>query len=258
VAKKTTRKKAAAPKKKKVAVPWQPSAALVFRARAILRRLVKAHPDWGPTLEFTTPFELLVATILAAQAQDEHINRVTRRLFVKYRRPADYVAVPVTELEVDVHETGFFRMKAKAIRTASEQLLAEFGGEVPGTMEDLVRLRGVGRKTASIVLGNAFGVPAVAVDRHVARVADRLRLVGAKGKDATEFSLRALYQKKDWVKATWCLVLHGRRICTPTPKCWVCPINDLCPYPKKTTDPDAPALRRMLPRRASPRPSRSR
>ena len=127
---------------KKAIPPWKPPAVLRTRARAILRRLEKAHPDWGPTLEFTSPFELLVATILAAQAQDEHINRVTRRLFVKYRRPADYVAVPVTELEADVHETGFFRMKAKAIRTASEQLLAEFGGEVPGTMEDLVRLRG--------------------------------------------------------------------------------------------------------------------
>ena len=244
------KRKARAPKK--TPLPWKPPADLRSRARAILRRLVKAHPDWGPTLTFSTPFELLVATILAAQAQDEHINRVTARLFLKYRGPADYVAVPEEELQQDVHETGFFRMKAKAIRTASEQLLAEFGGEVPGTMEELVRLRGVGRKTASIVLGNAFGVPAVAVDRHVARVADRLRLVGVKGADGIEFSLRALYQKKDWVKATWCLVLHGRRICTPTPKCWICPINDLCPYPKKTTDPDAPALRRTLPRRVSP------
>ena len=255
---KTATKTKAPAAKKKAPVPWMPPAALRSRAQAILRRLEKANPDWGPTLEFTSPFELLVATILAAQAQDEHINRVTRRLFAKYRRPADYVAVPVAELEADVHETGFFRMKAKAIRTASEQLLAEFGGEVPGTMEELVRLRGVGRKTASIVLGNAFGVPAVAVDRHVDRVSDRLRLVGVKGKDGVEFSLRALYQQKDWVKATWCLVLHGRRICTPTPKCWLCPINDLCPYPKKTTDPDAPAIRRAIPRRASRRPSRSR
>ena len=241
-----------------MAPPWKPPAALRSRARRVLGRLERANPDWGPTLTFSTPFELLVATILAAQAQDEHINRVTARLFLKYRGPADYVAVPVAELEQDVHETGFFRQKSKAIRTASEQLLAEFGGEVPGTMEELVRLRGVGRKTASIVLGNAFKVPAVAVDRHVDRVADRLRLVGAKGPDRIEFSLRALYQTKDWVKATWCLVLHGRRICTPTPKCWICPINDLCPYPKKTKDPDAPAPRRANPRPASRHPSRSR
>jgi endonuclease-3 len=211
------------------------------RARAVLRRLAKANPDWGPTLAFTTPFELLVATILAAQAQDEHINQVTRVLFAKYRGPADYVRVPVEELETDVHATGFFRMKAKAIRGASEQLLAEFGGEVPGDMDSLVRLRGVGRKTASIVLGNAFGVPAVAVDRHVARVATRLRFA-RRGTDGIEQELRSLYPKRDWVKATWNLVLHGRRICTPTPKCPICPIIDLCPYPKKTK-----ALRPSLP-----------
>jgi endonuclease-3 len=203
------------------------------RARAILTRLAKANPDWGPTLEFKSPFELLVATILAAQAQDEHINQVTRALFVKYRGPADYLRVPVEELERDVHATGFFRMKTKAIRGASEQLLSEFGGEVPGDMESLVRLRGVGRKTASIVLGNAFGVPAIAVDRHVGRVATRLGFF-RKGTDGIEEELRSLYPKKDWVKATWNFVLHGRRICTPTPKCPVCPVIDLCPYPKKT------------------------
>ncbi len=203
------------------------------RARAILTRLAKANPDWGPTLEFSSPFELLVATILAAQAQDTHINIVTRSLFRKYRSPADYLKVPAEELERDVHATGFFRMKAKAIRGASEQLLAEFGGEVPGDMDSLVRLRGVGRKTASIVLGNAFGVPAIAVDRHVARVATRLRLA-KPGEKAIEEGLKALYPKKGWVKATWNLVLHGRRVCTPTPKCPVCPVSDLCPYPKKT------------------------
>jgi endonuclease-3 len=207
------------------------------RARAILTRLAKANPDWGPTLAFSSPFELLVATILAAQAQDEHINQVTRALFVKYRGPADYLKVPVEELERDVHATGFFRMKAKAIRGASEQILSDFGGEVPGDMDSLVRLRGVGRKTASIVLGNAFGVPAIAVDRHVARVAARLGFT-RKGKGIeetrTEEELRSLYPLKDWVKATWNFVLHGRRICTPTPMCPVCPVTLLCPYPKKT------------------------
>jgi endonuclease-3 len=256
VAKKPRKRAPAA--KKKPAPPWKPAAALRSRARQILRRLEKANPDWGPTLEFGTPFELVVATILAAQAQDEHINQITRRLFAKYRGPADYLAVPEEELQQDVHQSGFFRLKAARIRATSEQVLQEFGGEVPGTMEELVRLKGVGRKTASIVLGNAFGVPSVAVDRHVERVADRLRLVGGKGPDKIEFSLRALYPAKDWVKATWCLVLHGRRICNPTPKCWICPINDLCPYPKKTKDPNATALRQASPRRASQRPSRSR
>lgn len=237
-------------------MPKETPVELKARARKALRRLEKANPDWGPTLEFSTPFELLVATILAAQAQDERVNLVTRRLFQKYRGPADYLAVAATELEQDVHETGFFRQKAKAIRMASQQILQEFGGEVPGDMDGLVRLHGVGRKTASIVLGNAFKVPAVAVDRHVERVATRLRLT-VKAK-TIEMDLRAIYPKKDWVKATWCLVLHGRRICRPTPMCWVCPINDLCPYPKKTTDPALRASPRAKRRAASPRRSRSR
>ena len=224
------------------------------RARTILRILAKAYPDWGPTLEFTNPFELLVATILAAQAQDERINLVTRDLFQKYRGPADYLRVPETELQNDVHATGFFRQKAKAIRAASQGILDSFGGEVPGTMEGLTSLHGVGRKTASIVLGNAFGVPAIAVDRHVYRVADRLRLkAGNKGEDATEMDLRAIFPRKDWVKATWCLVLHGRRICQPRPRCYECPVITLCPYPKKTKDPAERAIRRSRPRAASPR-----
>ncbi|HZP97815.1 MAG TPA: endonuclease III [Candidatus Limnocylindria bacterium] len=220
------------------------------RARAILTRLAKAYPDWGPTLEFGNPFELLVATILAAQAQDERVNQVTRRLFTKYRGPADYLAVPAAELERDVHETGFFRQKAKAIRAASQQILTEFGGEVPNDMDRLATLHGVGRKTASIVLGNAFGVPAIAVDRHVARVAERLRLAGPNT-EKTEDALRALYPRKDWVKLTWCLVLHGRRVCRPRPRCWICPVNDLCPYSKKTADPAAPSTRRPTTRGAS-------
>jgi endonuclease-3 len=224
------------------------------RARRVLTRLAKAYPDWGPTLEFSSPFELLVATILAAQAQDERVNQVTRALFAKYRGPADYLKVPVAELERDVHATGFFRMKAKAIRGSSEQLLAEFGGEVPGDMDSLIRLRGVGRKTASIVLGNAFGVPAIAVDRHVMRVATRLRLTRPGEPDRIEEGLRALYPKRDWVKATWNLVLHGRRICTPTPKCPVCPVSDLCPYPKKTKA--ARTTRPEPQRRSVQRPSR--
>jgi endonuclease-3 len=215
----------------KSSAPKPPDPALRSRARRILSRLAKAYPDWGPTLEFSSPFELLVATILAAQARDEHINQVTRVLFQKYRTPADYVAAPPGELEQDIKATGFFRMKAKALRGASQGLLEEFGGEVPADMDSLVRLRGVGRKTASIVLGAAFGVPAIAVDRHVARVAGRLRL---HPRGRIEEGLRSLYPKRDWVKATWCFVLHGRRVCKPTPECPVCPVIDLCPYPRKT------------------------
>ena len=238
-------------------MPRETPLALRLRARAILRRLAKAHPDWGPTLEFSTPFELLVATILAAQARDERVNEVTRMLFKKYPAPAAYLSVGVPELERDVHPTGFFRQKTKAIRGAAEQILHEFGGVVPNTMEGLVSLRGVGRKTASIVLGNAFKVPAVAVDRHVARVATRLRLSGAADPDKIEENLRAIFPRKDWVKATWLLVLHGRRICQPTPQCYICPISELCPYPKKTKDPAAQNIRRSRPRTASPRRARS-
>jgi len=205
------------------------------RARKILSRLEKAYPDWGPTLEFSDPLELLVATILAAQAQDERINEVTRTVvFPKYRTAADYVAVRASVLERDLKPTGFFRQKTKAVKGAALGIVERFGGEVPRDMEGLTSLHGVGRKTASIVLANAFGVPAIAVDRHVARVAGRLGLTRQTDPDKIEQDLRAVFREKDWVKATWNLVLHGRRICNPTPRCPECPVIDLCPYPRKT------------------------
>ena len=203
------------------------------RGRTILARLTRADPDWGPTLDFRTPLELLVATILAAQARDERVNEVTRGLFRKYRTPQDWLRVPQARLEREIHATGFFRQKAKAIKGAAQGIVDLFGGEVPSDMDSLIRLHGVGRKTAAIVLGAAFGVPAIAVDRHVARVAERLRLA-APGPDGPEEGLRALYRKKDWVRVTWTFVLHGRRTCMPTPACPRCPVIDLCPYPFKT------------------------
>ncbi|HVD30777.1 MAG TPA: endonuclease III [Methylomirabilota bacterium] len=222
----------ARPKRPKPRAIARPDPTLRARARKILTRLGKAYPDWGPTLNFSTPLELLVATILAAQARDEGINQLTQVLFAKYRSPADYAAAPKGVLERDIKASGFFNLKAKRLRAMARGLLDDFGGEVPSDMEGLTRLGGVGRKTASIVLGAAFGVPAVAVDRHVERVAQRLR-VDRAGPDI-EASLRTIYPKKDWIKATWCFVLHGRRICRPTPLCPICPIIDLCPYPKKT------------------------
>ena len=222
----------ARPKRPKPRAIAPPDTTLRARARKILTLLAKAYPDWGPTLDFSSPLELLVATILAAQAQDARINEVTRALFTKYRTPADYAEAPKGVLERDIKATGFFNLKAKRLRAMARGLLDEFHGEVPSDMDGLTHLDGVGRKTASIVLGAAFGVPAVAVDRHVERVAERLRLHRA-GPDI-EASLRAIYPKKDWIKVTWCFVLHGRRICRPTPLCPICPIIDLCPYPKKT------------------------
>ena len=237
----------ARPKRPKPRAITPPDPTLRSRARKILTRLAKAYPDWGPTLDFSSPLELLVATILAAQAQDERINQVTRVLFTKYRTPADYAAAPKGVLEKDIKATGFFNLKAKRLRAMARGLLDEFGGEVPSDMEGLTGLSGVGRKTASIVLGAAFGVPAVAVDRHVERVAMRLR-VDRSGPDI-EASLRAIYPKKDWIKVTWCFVLHGRRICRPTPLCPICPIIDLCPYPKKTKTlpPALRSIQRELP-----------
>src|SRR5437667_64232 len=159
----------ARPKRQKPRATVRPDSALRSRARKILNRLAKAYPDWGPTLRFSSPLELLVATILAAQAQDERINEVTRILFTKYRGPADYAAAPAGVLERDIKATGFFNQKAKSLRAMARGLLDEFGGEVPSDMDGLTRLHGVGRKTASIVLGAAFGVPAVAVARRLER-----------------------------------------------------------------------------------------
>ncbi len=212
-----------------------PAAALTRRAETILRHLEKANPDWGPTLRFSSAFELLVATILAAQASDDSVNKVTESLFQKYRGPRDYVQAKQEELEKDVHSLGFFRQKAKAVKAMSQGVLEKFGGEVPKDVEALTELRGVGRKTASIVVGAAYGVPAIGVDRHVARVSARLGFTTHADPDKIELDLRAIYPRRDWIKATWCLVLHGRRICAPTPRCPVCPARELCPYPQKTT-----------------------
>ena len=205
-----------------------------LRARTLIGRLAKAYPDWGPTLDFTTPLELLIATILAAQARDERVNEVTKPLFRKYRSAADWLRVPDRVLERELKPTGFFRQKTKAVKGACLGLVERFGGQVPRTMDDLVTLHGVGRKTASIVLGGAFGVPSMAVDRHVARVALRLGLTRSGDPAVIEADLQARLPKAQWVKATWCLVLHGRRICRPVPECPRCPVLELCPYPKKT------------------------
>jgi endonuclease III len=231
------RAKRSAPKKRAVKKAYLPKVTPELRARArtILGRLAKAYPDWGPTLEFADPLQLLVATILAAQAQDERINQVTRTVvFPKYRTAADYVAVKTAVLERDLKPTGFFRQKTKAVKGAALGIVERFGGEVPRDMEGLTSLHGVGRKTASIVLANAFGVPSIAVDRHVARVAARLGFTRQTDPDKIEQDLRAVFRQPDWVKATWNLILHGRRICNPTPKCPECPVIDLCPYPRKT------------------------
>jgi len=232
---KPKRRAAAVAKRAAAAAPAPVPATERARARRILGRLERAHPDWGPTLEFADPLQLLVATILAAQARDERINEVTRSVvFPKYRTAADYVAADVAVLERELRPTGFFRQKARSVKAAAQGIVDDFGGVVPADLESLIRLHGVGRKTASIVLGAAFGVPSIAVDRHVARTAERLGLTSETDPDRIEQDLRRVFAEKDWVKATWCLVLHGRSICTPTPRCPECPVLVHCPYPKKT------------------------
>ena len=231
------------------------------RARAIVARLAKAYPDWGPTLDFTTPLELLIATLLAAQARDERVNEVTKPLFRKYRSARDWLRVPDAVLERELKPTGFFRQKTKAVKGACQGIVERFGGQVPKTMDELVSLHGVGRKTASIVLGGAFAVPSIAVDRHVVRVAGRLGLTRSEDPEAIEEDLRTLLPRSQWVKLTWTLVLHGRRTCRPVPECPACPVAELCPYPKKTVSaalPSGEAARRRAPtaprRRGAPRP----
>lgn len=208
------------------------------RAREIIERLAAAYPDWGCTLRFTSPFELLIATILAAQSTDETVNAVTPALFCRYPGPRELAAAPPADVETLIYRTGFFRNKARAIQAVSRELVARFGGEVPRDMDALTSLFGVGRKTASVVLGAAFGVPAIAVDTHVDRVAQRLALTREKkDRERMEADLRALLPESEWIKATWCLILHGRRTCTAKkPACPRCPVNDLCPWPLKTTE----------------------
>ncbi len=206
------------------------------RIRQIITRLKKAHPDAKLALNFSSPFELLVALILAAQCTDERVNQVTGTLlFQKYPTPADYVRVPAAELEKDIQPTGFFRNKTKAIQRCCQQIIERFGGQVPRTLEELTSLSGVGRKTANIVLGNAFGQPAIGVDTHVMRLSQRLGFTKHDDPDKIEADLTRQVPRKDWTR--WCHLLqfHGRRICVARkPKCPDCVINDLCPYPDKT------------------------
>jgi endonuclease-3 len=201
------------------------------RAPEIVRRLSEAYPDAKVALNFTNPLECLVATILSAQSTDETVNQVTATLFQKYRSAEDYLRVPEDELKADIHATGFFNQKATAIREACRRIVEVYDGEVPGSMEDLITLRGVARKTANIVLGNSFGiVEGVAVDTHVKRLAHRLGFSEQKNADKVEQDLMRLVPPEKWFDFTYVLIDHGRALCTAkNPKCPICPVEDLCP-----------------------------
>jgi endonuclease III len=201
------------------------------RAPEIIRILSETYPDAKVALHFSTPLEMLVATILSAQCTDERVNQVTASLFQKYRTCEDYLRVPEAELAADIKPTGFFNQKTRAIRGACQRMVEVYGGQVPDTMDDLLTLPGVARKTANIVLGNAFGkVEGIAVDTHVRRLAQRLGFSTEKDPDKIERDLMRLVPRDKWFPFTYVLIEHGRRICIArNPKCEICRVNYLCP-----------------------------
>jgi endonuclease III len=201
------------------------------RAPGVIRILSLTYPDAKVALRFTNPLECLVATILSAQCTDEKVNEVTSTLFVKYPTAAAYLAVPEDELRADIRPTGFFNQKAASIRAACHRIVEVFDGEVPGSMEELLTLRGVARKTANIVLGNSFGiVEGIAVDTHVKRLANRIGFSAESDPGKIEQDLMRLVPRDRWFPFTYVLIDHGRAIChAKKPNCIGCPIEPLCP-----------------------------
>ena len=191
------------------------------------------YPDVKPALDYSSPFELLVATILSAQCTDERVNIVTKSLFKKYKKPEDYIKVDINELEKDIFSTGFYKQKAKSIKKCCITLIEKFNGEVPNNFDALTNLPGVRRKTASVVAGNAFGIPAIAVDTHVKRLSNLLGFVETDNPEKIEFALKELLPESYWVNSSHYLATHGRRICNArNPKCNECVINIYCPSKK--------------------------
>jgi endonuclease-3 len=205
------------------------------RAYEILGILRGLYPDARPLLNFKNPFELLAATILAAQCTDERVNEVTQKLFSKYPDPASLARADREELETIIRPTGFYKNKAKSLLGASKALVERFGGVVPGGIDELTELPGVGRKTANVVAGNCFGVPAIIVDTHLKRVTLRLGLAGSEDPDKIELEIRALLKEEDCTRFSHVINFHGRYVCQARkPKCPACAISRLCPYPDKT------------------------
>ena len=200
------------------------------RIRPIIERLAAAHPDPVIALRFRDELELLVSVMLSAQTTDVTVNRVTERLFRKYRRPEDYLAVPEEELEADIRPTGTFRQKARNLRAAMRVLLEDFDGEVPTRLEDLVRLPGVGRKTANVVASERGATQGIVVDTHVRRLSQRLGLTRQHDPVKIERDLKRIVPRADWARFPHLLIWHGRRVCIARrPRCEDCVVSDLCP-----------------------------
>lgn len=211
------------------------------RAKKILARLKHAYPDAKIALRFGNPLELLAATILSAQCTDERVNAVTPALFGRYRSAADWASADPATLEREIHSTGFFKAKARALMGMGRALAERHGGQVPRTLDELTALPGVGRKTANVVLGNAFGIPAIAVDTHVFRVSQRLGLARADDPEKIHDQLCQVLPRPEWTQATHLLITHGRRTCQARkPDCPRCAVRALCPWPSKTAAPRRP------------------
>ena len=196
----------------------------------MLRKLYTQHPDADTELDYKNPYELLVATILSAQSTDAGVNRVTPALFTRYPNAAALAKATAEELEPMIHSTGFYRSKAKSLMGMARALVEHHEGEVPKTMEALVELPGVGRKTANVVLGHALGVPGLPVDRHVLRVSNRIGIASSEDPIEVEQQLGSALPPSDWIKASDTLILHGRRICKPKPLCEQCVVRDECDF----------------------------
>ena len=200
------------------------------RIRPLIERLAGEHQDATIALRFASPLELLVSVMLSAQTTDTNVNRVTERLFEKYRRPEDYLAVPAEELEQDIHATGFFRQKTKAIRGSMRVLLEEFDGKVPTRLADLLKLPGVARKTANVVAAELGHPQGIVVDTHVRRLSQRLGLTRHDDPVKIERDLQRIVPRADWGRFPHLLIWHGRRVChAREPRCEECVVNDLCP-----------------------------
>lgn len=217
--------------------------ALTRRARKMYRLLHERYPYAHCELDFTTPLELLVATVLSAQTTDARVNLVTPTLFARYPTAADYAAADRAEMETIIASTGFFRAKTHSLVSLGAALVERFGGEVPRRLADLVTLPGVGRKTANVVLGNAFGTPGITVDTHVGRLVRRFGWTAEEDPVKVEHALGALIQKRDWTMLSHVLIFHGRRTChARRPACGACPLARMCPsYGIGETDPDRAA-----------------
>ena len=200
------------------------------RAGKIFEILHKTYPTAKCSLDFKNPLELLVATILSAQCTDVRVNMVTKSLFKKFRTAHDYAFAPRQALEEAIRSTGFYKAKARSIQLCCMELDQKHGGKVPKTMEELVKLQGVGRKTANVVLGNAFGISGVVVDTHVDRLAHRMELTGNADRVKIEFDLQSLLPEKNWTLFSHLLIVHGREVCTArSPHCGDCPVFKYCP-----------------------------